>query len=147
MEEGTLPVGVGEFAEHEHPALVERIEQGERGFDGSALRLGQFGPEILHVGLDGGLVFGERQLETDVRVHVAIGNVMSDLAEGPAAIAIGSIELLVGKSAEGGTQSGGSLLDVVLAFLFLFDGERARVGEFSDGIARVSHVNPSEKRR
>src|SRR5260221_224827 len=82
MAEGTLPLRVGEFAQHQHPALVQGIDQCQRHVDGGALGLGQLGPKIFHVGLDGGLVFGERQLETNVGIHVAVGDLMGDPVAG-----------------------------------------------------------------
>ena len=120
MAESTLPFGVGELAEHQHPALVQGIEQRQRNCNRRVLGLGQFSPEIFHIRLDGGLFFGERQLEANVGVHVAVDDVMRHLAQRPATIAIGRIQLLVGKSAERGAQTGGSLLDVGQALLFLF---------------------------
>jgi hypothetical protein len=44
---------------------------------------------------------------------------------------------------EGGTQTGGSLLDVGQVLLFLFCRKRARVGKLSNWIAGVRHEIPS----
>src|ERR1700722_820212 len=144
MTEGALPIDVGELSEHQHPTLVQGIEQGQRRFDGRMLGLGQFSPKIFLIGLDGWLVFGERELKTDIRVHVAVGKVMGYLAQGPTTVAVRSVELIVRESVESGAQAGGCQLDVGQEFLLLFGREWAAVGEFSDGIARVGHEVSSE---
>jgi hypothetical protein len=47
--------------------------------------------------------------------------------------------LLVRKSAEGGTQPGGSLFDVSQVLLFLLCRKRAGVGKLSNWITRIRH--------
>ena len=66
--------------------------------------VGQSRPGGFVVGLDGGPVLGERELEADVGVGVAVGEVMHDLAHGPAAVAIGRVELGVVEAADRGAQ-------------------------------------------
>ena len=70
--------------------------------------VGQIGPGGLVVGLDGGPILGERQLEADIGVGVAVGQVMHHLARGPAAFAVGRIELGVAQAGDGGPQAFGS---------------------------------------
>ena len=60
---------------------------------GRVRALGQVGPGGLVVGLDGGPILSERELEAEIGVGVAVGEVMHDLAHGPAAVAIGRVEL------------------------------------------------------
>jgi hypothetical protein len=53
------------------------------------------------VRLNGGLVFRQRQLEAHVAVQMAFRNVMHDLANAPAAFAIGDVEMLRRQSRHG----------------------------------------------
>ena len=64
---------------------------------------------------------------------------MRDLAQRPAAVAVGSVELRIGKAAQCGAQAGGSLFNVSQALLLLFRGGRACVGKLSNWIAWVRH--------
>src|ERR1700728_304850 len=98
---------------------------------------GKLGPDIFHVRLDGGFVFGKRQLEPNVRIHVTVREVMSYLTQRPSTFTIGGIQLLVRESVEGSPQAGGSLLDVAQVLLLLSRCERATVRKFSDGKARI----------
>jgi hypothetical protein len=59
---------------------------------------------------------------------VTVCDVMGHLAWRPAAVTVRSIQLLVRKSAEGGTQPGGSLFDVGQVLLLLFCRKQAGVG-------------------
>ena len=93
-----------------------------------------------------GIVFGEGELETDVGVHVAVGDVMGDLADGPATVAVRRVELRVGESADGLAEAGGSLLDVVEVLFFLVGGDGAGVREFAYGETRVGHEGLDEWR-
>ena len=81
-----------------------------------ASRVGEFGPLGFLVGLDRRLVFGEREPQADEGVHVAVGDVVDDLADGPAAFAIGRVELRVVEAADGRAQF------------------RRRCGDFGDGL-------------
>ena len=95
VPKSTFPLGVAKFAEHEHPALMQRIEQCQRYIHGGVLSLWQFGPKIFCVRLDGWFVFGEREFETNVGIHVAIGKVMRQLARRPTTIAVGRVQLRI----------------------------------------------------
>ena len=57
-------------------------------------RFRQFGPQRFIVSIDGGRALGERELETDVAVDVAVGEVMDHLAYGPATGTVACVELL-----------------------------------------------------
>ena len=59
---------------------------------GSA-HVGKLGPRVLVVRLDRRPVFGQRQLHPDEAVHVAVGDVVHDLPDGPAARAVRRVEL------------------------------------------------------
>ena len=62
-------------------------------------------PRRLVVRLDRRVVFGQRQLEADVGVHVAVGHVVHDLTHGPSAGPIRRIELRVGQAGDRRAQS------------------------------------------
>src|ERR1700690_715333 len=145
MAEGTLPVGAAKASQNPHPAAIQPLQHYERAFDGLA-RIGQLRPPILHVGLDGRPVFGQRELESHVRVHVAVGEVMDHLPNRPAAFAISCVELRVGESANRLTQPSGSLLDVVEVLFFLFCTQRTAVREFADRETRIAHGRLDERK-
>ena len=103
----------GEFigsngAQQANPTLVKRVEQIEREFGGSVLGVFEFGPGGFVVWLDSGLDLGESKTPADVGVHVAIGDVMGHLANGPATFAIRSVDLRVAEAGDSGAESGGS---------------------------------------
>ncbi len=95
----SLPVLFRHTAHQNNPALVQAIEQS------SAKRrwacpttIIQSRPGRFIVRFDDRIRLGERQLETNVRVHVAVGNMMHDLANGPSAFAIRGVELRLAES-------------------------------------------------
>lgn len=99
-----LPLVFAEGAEEGGPAGVEAVEDVEGGLDGGGAGVGEVGPEFLVVGDDGGPVLGDGEAHADVRVDVTVGEVMDELADGPAAIAVGGIELGIGKAGDGGAE-------------------------------------------
>ncbi len=92
MAEAALPLVVGEGLEEHDPAGVEGFDELERPLDGGG-GVVQRGPGLLVVGLDGGPVLGEGEANADEGVHVAVGDVVDELADGPAAFAVGGVEL------------------------------------------------------
>ena len=70
-----LPIGGGERAQEDDPALVQCVEKIERRGDGR-FRVGEFGPAGFEVGLDCWYVLGEREFESGEGVHVAVGDVV-----------------------------------------------------------------------
>jgi len=48
------------------------------------LRVGESCPAVFGIGLDGGVVLGEGEFETDVSVEMAVRDVVRDLTDGPA---------------------------------------------------------------
>ena len=75
-------------------------------------RVGEFGPAGFEVRLDRGDILGEREFETGEGVHVAVGDVMDQLADGPAAGAVGRVELLVVEAGDCGAHFCGGFFDV-----------------------------------
>ena len=64
----------------------------------------KFGPGGFVVGLDGRPVFSERLLEAEEGIAVAVGEVMHKLAHGPAAFAIGRVQLGIVQPGNGGAK-------------------------------------------
>ena len=87
----------------EVPAFVEGVEERLRDGDGG-FGVGEFGPLGFFVRLDRGIIFGEREAKADEGVHVAVGSVVDDLADGPAPVAIWRVDLRVVESGDGGAQ-------------------------------------------
>ena len=136
VKEFALPVGGLERAQEDDPALVQGVEKIEGWGDGR-FRVGEFGPAGFEVGLDGWYVLGEREFEASESVHVAVGNVMDQLADGPAAGPVGRVELLVVEAGDGGAHFRGGFFDVSDVGAALVVGEACGALEFSDGVAQV----------
>ena len=119
MREGAVIIAIGHRFHQLDPADVQGIEQIERRIDGQG-GISEHGPARLVVRLDGGLVFRQRQLKPDERVHVAVGHMMHHLARGPAARAVRRIQLLRGKAGDRRTEflrRAGNLADPRLPLL------------------------------
>ncbi len=108
MNEGALPLfGLERLQEH-HPARMQRLDELERPLDGGD-RVMEVSPGTLVVGRDGGIVFGECEAHANEGVHVAVGDVVNELADGPAAFAVGRVELGLVELGAGVTQVFGQL--------------------------------------
>src|SRR5208283_3854893 len=118
---------------------MQRVEQRQRDLNRRRLRICQFGPAILRIRLDRRLLFSERQLEADIGVHMAVGNMMRGLAHGPSAGTIRGVELSLCESFDGCAQLCRRLGNIVNEGAFLIFGKRAVVVEFADGITQVRH--------
>lgn len=78
--------------------------------------------------LDGGLVFGQGEAKADEGIHVRIGDVVDELTDGPAAVAIGGIEICLPEGVECGFEKLWQIAD-------LGDGGLALgfIGKWSEG--------------
>src|SRR6185437_1905334 len=85
------------------PAIVQGIHQRQRNFQRRGAAVSQLRPTGFFVRLDGGFVFGESQLESNVGIHMAVGHVVDDLLYGPTSVAVGSFDLLRSQSGDGGS--------------------------------------------
>src|SRR5438477_12798980 len=83
MTKRLLPVVRLQRSEQKSPALVQRFQQGQRDFNGRYPAVGQFRPAVLSIRLDSGFIFCQSELEADVAVQMAVGNVVNDLAHRP----------------------------------------------------------------
>src|SRR5437667_36683 len=61
MIDGPLQIGRRQRAQQPHPAVMQRLQQGKLYFDWRVSGIAQLRPEVFFIGLDGGLIFGERQ--------------------------------------------------------------------------------------
>src|SRR5450755_4426577 len=111
MQKGAGEIRRGHGAQQHNPAAMEAFKQSQRILDGGGAGIEKLGPALLIVTFDGGSVLGEREAEAAETVHVTVGEVVDDLANGPTAGAIGGIELFGGYADNGGVQAGGHLLD------------------------------------
>src|ERR1700680_130219 len=137
MAELARPIGGGKRAEKRDPAAVERFEQGERSLDRRRFGIGKLGPTRFIIGLDGRLVFRQREFEADVGVQVAVRQGMNQLADGPAAWAVGRIELLGREALYRGAKMRGRLIDLIDHIAALFFGRGIVPVKSAGGIAQV----------
>jgi hypothetical protein len=139
MAKRPLPVLRLERAQQAYPAIVQVIQHGQRNLDGSGLRVGEFGPAVFGIRLNHGFVLCEGKLKSDVGVQMAVGDVVRDLAHGPALGPVGRVELLVGKAIYTCAQMARRLLDVAKQFLPLLWCGWALISEFANRVAQVVH--------
>src|SRR5260221_7413786 len=137
MNEHTAKLIGGQRAPETKAAVMQGVEQGQRNFDRSCFCVGQMRPAILIVGLDGRLFFGERETQTDVGVEVAVRNVMDNLPDGPAAVAVRSIELRLREAVYRCAQLGRSFRDGLNTLLARGGSDFERECELSNRVAWV----------
>ncbi len=141
MDVAALPLLFCEGTQQDDPALVERVNEVQRQGDRSGTGVGEIRPERFVIGRDGGPVFGEGEAHADTGIHVAVGDVVHELANGPATFAVGRVELSVAEAGNGGAEivrergKGGDGGRVI--------GEISLGAEkFADGITRISTGRP-----
>jgi hypothetical protein len=100
VDEAAREIPCFERAQQGDPARVHGVKQRERDLDGSQFGVFEPGPGVFVVGLDGGHVFREGPLGADVGVELAVGQVVNDLADGPATVAIRRVELFGGEAGD-----------------------------------------------
>jgi len=108
VAEDALPLSLVEGLEEHDPAGVEGFDEIEGPFDGGD-GVVEAGPGVFVVGLDGGRVFGEGEFDAKEGVHVGVGDVVDELADGPAAVAVGGSELRVVEVVDGVAEVVGEL--------------------------------------
>src|SRR5688572_4120879 len=113
MDEAAGEVLGGHGAQQRNPALVQRLEQAERDVDRRRARVGEARPLGLVVGNDRRTVLGQGEAEPRGGVHVAVRDVVGDLAHGPAALAVRGLQLVLVQSGHGRPQPGRRRLDLV----------------------------------
>ncbi len=104
MVEATLKVVLASWIRAARPSACAARRSMPATPSSGACAVGELRPCSFVVGLDGGPILSERELEADIGVRVAVGDVMHDLAHGPAAVAIGRVELGVGEAVNCGAQ-------------------------------------------
>jgi len=89
--EGTLPLDFGEGLKEHDPTSVDAFDNVERplGRGGGVVEPGEGGFVIAR---DGWEVFSEGFADAEEGGHMRVGDVMDDLANGPAAFAVGSVD-------------------------------------------------------
>ena len=133
------PLGLIEGLQKHDPAGVEALDQIEGPLDGAG-GVVEVGPGVLVVGDDDGPIFGKGELDADNGVGVGVGDVVDELADGPAAFAVRGAELGMVEALDGVAEMAGQLGEDR-------DGGEAVVGrdgfgalESSDGVPGVKRV-------
>ena len=109
MDEHAAELIRGERTPEPNPPIMKSIEKREGRIDGTGLCVRQLRPETFVIRFNGWLLFGEREAKTDVRIEVAVRNVVNDLANGPSAFAIRRVQLRGREATGGGAKLGRSL--------------------------------------
>ena len=126
-------------AEHAGPAIVHVLEQRERRVDRSRTRVFELCPFRFFVWLDRRMLFGQRELESDERIHMTVWHVVHDLSYRPAVGAIGRIELSIIEPGYGSAEMLRCLGDGVDGVATLNVGESVGALKAADGVGEVGH--------
>ena len=105
---------------------------------GAASESWRLAQALFVVGLDGGSVLGEGKPDAGEGVHVRIGDVVDELPDGPAALAVGGVELAGGERDDGFAEVAGKLGQVLDGVAVEVGSDGGREDGTADGIARVS---------
>ena len=134
--EAALPLGVVEGLEEHDPASVQAFDEFQGPLCGGG-GVVERGPSGLIVGFDGGPVLGEGEADADESVHVAVGDVVDELADCPAALAIGRGPLGAVEAVDGVAELAGHLRESGDGFEDVLGGDTLRRDEFADGVAWI----------
>src|SRR5439155_5411567 len=85
------------------------------------------------------LILRQAELETDVRIQTAVGDVMDDLSPGPAAFPVRRVELGFRQTVRGGSQRGGHLGELGDPAFAARGGDFSLQRERSNRVARIGH--------
>jgi len=121
--------------EHD-PAGVDAFKEIDGPLDGSD-GVVQFGEGSFVVAGNLGPVFGEGFAEAVEGGHVRVGDMVDDLADGPAAFAVGRVELVVFKVEHGRAKLGWHLTNCFDGVTKVFRRNGFTRSEVADGITRV----------
>ena len=99
-----MPIARRERLKESAPACGDAFEHLKRGLDRTGARIRKLGPALFRIGPDDRQIFRDGKLGANVPIHLGVGKMMDYLAYGPAAGAIGRIELAVGKSGDRRSQ-------------------------------------------
>jgi hypothetical protein len=119
------------------PAFRHPLKHLERRLNRAKTSISEFGPLLFGVCFRNGLSLRERQLNADIPVGLCISDVMDDLAHGPAAGMVRSIELLVGQSSNRRRQICWGLRELAAPRLAVFRAERRFDVEATDWVTNV----------
>ena len=101
------PRRIGHNPKHTHPTLVQGFEQLQRDVRREG-RVRKIGYPSRIVGENRGPVFCEREAHPGIGRQIAVGDVMNELADGPASGPVGRADLGVGKPIQRGCRFDGA---------------------------------------
>ena len=142
VDEAAVPLLGREGLEEHDPAGVEAFDEFERPLDGGG-RVVKLGPGFFVVGGDDGGNFGEGLANAQDGVHVGVGDVVGELADGPSAFAVGGGKLVFVEIVEGVAEELGEFREVCDRALEQGRAKRIAGGgarEAADGKARVGRL-------
>jgi hypothetical protein len=123
---------------------MDRIVESQCRINLAAERVFEHSATPFVVGLDCGHIFGQRPLEPDVAVNVAIGQVMHDLSDGP--ILVARIELFFAQPLHRPMQSGWGRFDLSDEIFALVGARICRgnegAGWVAGGLESYHETNP-----
>lgn len=125
--------------EQSHPTIMQHLEHGERRLDRRGPTVVELRPSRFVIRFDRRRVFGQRPLESDVRVRVTVGDMVHDLPNGPAVGTIRRVELRIVETANGGAQFRRRRGDRIDGGATLGLGEGRRSLESAHRVAKIFH--------
>ena len=139
MAKSARPFFLGERPKHQNPALMQSVEQRQRDVHWPAPPILELRPSRFVVRLDGRLVFGEREFEAHVTVHVAVRDVVHHLARRPSARPVRCVELRRLESGHRFSHLGRQPCDVVYKPGAISGCGRSAPLKLADRVAKVFH--------
>ena len=134
--EAALPLEFVQGLQQHDPTGVDAFDGFERPL-GRGDGVGQLGEGLLVVAGNYRPIFREGFAETMEGGHVRVGDVMDELADGPAVFTIGGIDLRRCEVAEGLAEQSGHLSKGEDGVATIFGCDAGGRSELADGIARV----------
>src|SRR5262249_44944512 len=114
MPESSLEIVASHSSRNKHQAPMKRFDQRERDLRGGGARFFYLRPPRFIIRPDRRLALGQRELEANVGIQMAVRYVMDYLTHGPSIRPVGSLELLIAHPGDRVSQvcrSFGDLID------------------------------------
>ncbi len=140
MVQSAFEIGGMHGFEHHYPSLMKRVDQAKRWLDGPGTRVRYLRPEVLVIRLYGRFLLRQGEAEANVRIDVAVSQMMNHLPNCPTLRPVWSVEMFVGESPQSLAQIGGQRTDFIDQLLTALGSEIGLWGELSHRIPEVGHI-------
>ncbi len=140
MLEGALEIRRSESGKEPGPPDLKPFDEPEGRLHVQAHDIPAGGPIVLVVGLDPGPVLRDGKLAADESVHVAVSEVVRELAHGPTAGPVGCVELLSGETSHRASKLAGEVFEIPDPRGPLLGRDIFIIGESPDRVLEIFHA-------